>query len=73
MPVHMQPVISSAVAAIGHDGGTSVLFVRFVSGKTYEYLGVPAQVFSALENAESKGRFVNTEIKTRYPFRHQLN
>jgi hypothetical protein len=37
------------------------------SGRVYDYLGVPPGVHDALLAAESIGRFVNHEIKPRYP------
>lgn len=39
------------------------------SGEVYDYLGVPPAVHDALLAAESIGRFVNVEIKPRYPVR----
>jgi len=47
-----------------------VLALRFISGETYEYMSVAAEVFAALKTADSKGRFVNGVVKPRYRFRH---
>jgi hypothetical protein len=36
---------------------------------TYEYYDVPRSKFRALMQADSKGQFVNKEIKPKYPYR----
>ncbi|HKT82721.1 MAG TPA: KTSC domain-containing protein [Solirubrobacterales bacterium] len=64
----MQPVESSAVARIGYDAELEMAFVEYLGGDLYAYEGVPAEVFEALADAESKGTFVNATIKE-YPFR----
>ena len=64
----MQMVQSSSIEAIGYDSDTRELFVRFVGGKVYAYLDVDEQVFQQLLMANSKGSYVNREIKRRYRF-----
>lgn len=56
--MQMQPVNSSAIAAVGHEGTT--LRVQFTSGDTYEYQDVDADRFNALITAESPGRHFRT-------------
>ena len=51
----MQPVDSSAIVAIGHDGNQT-LRVQFRSGKSYDYARVSPEEFTAFLAAESKGR-----------------
>ena len=64
------PVESTNIAAVGYDGATSRLYVKFVaSGYTYVYYGVPKAVFEGLLDADSKGRFLNAEIKGAYDYR----
>lgn len=58
-------VESSNLESIGYTG---VLEVRFKGGGTYQYLGVPEDVYKKLLEAESKGAFLNSEIKNKYPF-----
>lgn len=65
----MQPVESSSVARIGYDHTTEEAYVEFHGGGLYVYRGVPLSVFDELAEAESKGTFVNDEIKPLYPFR----
>lgn len=59
----LTPVVSSNVAAVGHDPATSTLHVRFKSGKTYAYHGVPAEKHQALLSAASIGVHLNKFIK----------
>jgi soluble lytic murein transglycosylase-like protein len=62
-------VISSVIASVGYDAVSANLDVRFVSGRTYRYSGVPPAIYEALMNAESKGAFFNSRIRDRFPFR----
>ncbi len=62
----MLPVTSSNIQSIGHDPTRQVLAVQFTSGQTWEYEGVPAQVFDAMRGAPSAGSYFAREIKTRY-------
>jgi hypothetical protein len=67
--VAMVSVMSSNVAAIGHDEVASVLFVRFHSGAhLYSYRGVSRSVYLAFLAAPSKGRFLAWHIKGHYPY-----
>ena len=59
---------SSVVATMTYDPALSVLRVRFVSGKVYDYKDVPAKVFKAMKTASSKGTFLNQHIKGKYEF-----
>jgi hypothetical protein len=64
--MHMLPVVSSVVSAIGYDGETQWLDLAFVDGSAYRYLGVPPELFADLMNAKSKGRFINSRIKGKF-------
>lgn len=64
----LHPVESSAVARIGYDAEVEEAYVEYVDGDLYVYEGVPAEVFDALADADSKGTFVNAVIKE-HPFR----
>lgn len=65
----MIPVESSAIASVGYDTNASKLYVEYVGGARYAYLGVPEIVFDDLLSAGSKGQFVNVEIKPHYDVR----
>jgi len=56
---------SSNIASVGyHDGKLFVEFKR--SGAVYEYRGVPEDVYQALINAESVGKFFHRNVKSVY-------
>ncbi len=61
-------VDSTAISAIDYDRERAKLFVRFVSGEQYVYVGVPGEVHRSFCDAESKGRFFQSEIRDRYPY-----
>jgi hypothetical protein len=62
-------VRSSAVREVRYDERTRKLQLIFSAGDPYEYRNVPRSKYRALMQAESKGKFVNAEIKPRYPYR----
>lgn len=59
-----QEVTSSTIRSIAHDGDT--LEVKFHSGSTYRYSGVPADLHGEMMGASSAGKFLNENIKGRY-------
>lgn len=68
--MNMQPVRSTAIAAVGYDPATRDLAIRFThQAKIYIYVGVPITVYTAFMNATSKGRFFDAFIKDRYSAR----
>lgn len=65
----MHYVDSSNVEAIGYESDTQTLYVRFLnSGDTYVYYNVAQWVFSEFMQADSKGRYLNTNIKGRHDY-----
>ena len=65
----MIPVDSSSIEAVAYDDEARRLHVRFrESGETYIYLDVDARVFDDLLAAESKGAYLNREVKGRFAF-----
>jgi hypothetical protein len=65
----MHFVDSSNIEAIGFDPDTQELHVRFLkSGETYVYYGVDEWVFQEFMQADSKGVYLNTNVKEKYPF-----
>lgn len=62
------PVSSSNVAAIGYDSDLSILEVEFHHGGTYQYNGVPVEVYNDLMAADSKGTYLNQNIKNVYGY-----
>ena len=67
MAVEMVPVQSSHVRAIGFDKEEPTLYVRFDNG-TYAYDGVDEATYRAFLGAESKGIFLEQQIKGQYSY-----
>lgn len=63
------PVESSSIDAVGYDPASKRLYVRFRSGYIYVYYEVAKSVFDDLLTADSKGRFLNQEIRGAYAYR----
>lgn len=57
--IHLKPVKSSNVEAIGYDPETETVRVRFKGGATYRYAEVPAELFESIEAATSIGSAVS--------------
>ncbi|MBE0699135.1 MAG: KTSC domain-containing protein, partial [Anaerolineaceae bacterium] len=56
--MRLNPVESSMLAAVGYDVNYKALVVLFNSGKAYQYLEVPPEIFDGLTAARSKGRYM---------------
>jgi hypothetical protein len=54
----MHSVDSSNVEAIGWNPDLHLLTVDFKNGSSYQYMGVPEEVYQAFMSAPSKGKFV---------------
>ena len=59
---------SSSLASVKYDAASETLEVEFQTGRAYQYLQVPRSVYEALLAAPSKGRFLVSEIRARFPF-----
>ena len=62
----MIPVTSSNLSAVGYNASTYSLYIKFHDGSTYEYSGVPENIYSGLMSAGSKGSYANDFIYRRY-------
>lgn len=63
-----QPIDSSAILAFGYSEQFAVLDVQFQKGGVYRYFAVPRRLYELFLAADSKGTFLNQQIKDRYPF-----
>jgi hypothetical protein len=62
-------VDSLNIEAIGYDIGTLELHVRFLrSGETYVYYAVEEWRYQELMQADSKGTYLNVNIKPNYQY-----
>jgi hypothetical protein len=62
-------VESSSIATVGYDEEQQILEIVFRDGRVYHYLEVPPERALSLLRAESKGRFLNSEIKPKFGYR----
>jgi len=61
-------VDSNEVVSVGYDRARRILEVEFPGAWVFDYFDVPETVFYALLRAESKGGFIDVEVKPRYRF-----
>jgi len=64
----MPQTASSAISRIDYSAAERTLHVTFTSGRSYSYVGVPAEVYFQFCRAASKGEFFNAMIRDRYDF-----
>jgi hypothetical protein len=62
-------VQSSSIASVGYDEEQQILEIVFHDGRVYHYLEVPPERVLSLLRAESKGRFLNSDIKPNFQYR----
>lgn len=62
---------SSNVAGFCYDEASETLTVEFNGGTRYNYYGVPQRVYQGLVSADSKGKYLNAEIKGTYRYARQ--
>jgi hypothetical protein len=65
--MNRRPITSSVIAELGYDRQTSIMDLKFTTGRVYRYFMIPASVFEAFLQSESIGRYFNKEIRDRYP------
>lgn len=66
--MRLDPVESSMVAAVGYDENLKALVVLYNSGRAYQYLEVPPEVYQGLQAARSKGRYMLDYVIDHYPY-----
>ena len=66
--ITMHPAISSNIAAAGYDEVTRTLEIRFLNGATYRYTDVPKEIYEGMWKADSMGKFVHSNIASKYKF-----
>ena len=68
LKITMHPAISSNIAAAGYDAATRTLEIQFSTGHSYRYSDVPKEVYEAMWKAESIGKFVHSNIASKYKY-----
>lgn len=61
-------VDSTAITDIEYEDDRQKLYVRFIDGDRYVYVGVPGEVHRGFLDAESKGGFFTEAIRDRFPY-----
>ena len=64
-----QMVLSTEIEWIGYESKRNMLQVEFIAGGTYQYQDVPKVIYENFLSAPSHGRFFETEIRGRFPYR----
>lgn len=67
-PIEMVPVESSNIESVGYDKKKNELYVEFKNGSTYKYFELPSSLHAQMLAADSKGGFLNKEIKGKFKF-----
>lgn len=65
-PIAMLPVNSTMAKSIGYNQAEQVLQIEFSSGSVYQYSDIDQETWASLQDADSTGRFFNSEIKGQY-------
>ena len=68
MYIVRQDVASSTITTFGYSAEHAILEVEFRRGAVYRYFGVPLLHYRALQTADSKGRYFNTDIRGRFGY-----
>jgi hypothetical protein len=63
-----KPIESRLLAAAAYAGTRRSLYLRFTSGEVYRYYTFPADQYQELLDAESKGRYFLSRIRSRFPY-----
>lgn len=59
-------VDSEMIRSIGFDANTSILEVEFNNGAVWQYFDFPESNWYEFRNSESKGKYLNKEIRNHY-------
>ena len=62
---------SSNIARFRYDEVSQTLTVEFKNGTRYNYYDVPQHIFEGMESADSKGKYLNANIKGVYRYARQ--
>ncbi len=67
--MELTTVKSSMIEAVGYDKDKQVMEIVFKDGEVYLFKNVPFSEYVGLMRAESKGRYMHTNIIGSYPDR----
>lgn len=61
-------VNSSTIDSLEYDYNNKSLYVYFTNGREYVYGNVPVEVYAKFLEADSKGKYLNSEIVGKYNY-----
>ncbi|MFA4876334.1 MAG: KTSC domain-containing protein [Methanoregula sp.] len=61
-----QSVKSRILRSIGYDESTKVLEIEFQTGLVYQYLGVPAKVYTDLMHSGEMAKYFAEKVRPRF-------
>lgn len=64
----MIPVSSSNIDSVGYDEPNQEVYIRFLNGGMYKYIGVSLNEFENLRDAASVGSYLNRYYKNVYSY-----
>ena len=64
--VKMIPCESSNIEGFGYDPKKQQLWVAFKNNRVYRYDKVPYEICNGLHQSESKGKYLNSNIKDKF-------
>lgn len=64
--MELREVLSSNIRKVGYNEGD--LVVEYLSGTKYRYKKVPREIYEAMLESDSKGRFMNNSIKGKFEY-----
>lgn len=67
-PIARNAIVSTHLVSAGYDRAAQILEIEFRSGAVYRYVAVPPEIFADLMKAESKGRYFERNIRTKFAF-----
>lgn len=62
----LKEVKSSNISKVGYEDDN--LYVQYNSGNLYRYKKVPKNVYKDLLESDSKGRYINSSVKSKYEY-----
>lgn len=68
-----KPVESTSIKSAGYDGKEKILEIEFQTNLIYQYFGVQVEIYEALFEAPSKGKYYNSNIKNKYRYKRLEN
>lgn len=67
--LNLKDVQSSNIEKIGYNEEFKNLYIKYKSGRVYAFENVPKELYESLDKAESKGSFMNSNIKNKFNYK----